>query len=393
MRALGRLAVAALLTLAPAAASAYDGIVEKRVFELPSYTTVGGKTIAPVRIGWESYGTLAPNKDNVVLITHFFSGTSHAAGKYSAEDKAAGYWDAIIGPGKPIDTDRFFVISSDTLVNLNAKDPKVVTTGPASINPATGKPWGTDFPIVTIRDFVNVQKALLESLGIRKLHAVIGASMGAMQALEWAAAYPDMVERVIPVIGAGEADAWLIGWLDIWDDPIELDPNWKNGAYYGGPEPVEGLTRALKIVTLHAQHPRWAASAAGRKAAAEGRNPAESLANEFAIESILDKAARARAAVSDANHFLYLVKANQLYVAGHAGALEEGLKRIKAPMLLLPAAGDLVLFPEMSRRVQEIVTANGGKAELVPIEGDRGHLDGLFSIAKVGPAIADFLRR
>jgi homoserine O-acetyltransferase/O-succinyltransferase len=131
-----------------------------------------------VKIGWESYGPLNAEKSNAILITHYFSGTSHAAGKYKPGG-APGIGDAIIGPGKPLDTDKYFILSSDTLVNLNTKDPNVVTTGPASIDPATGKRYGLSFSVVTIRDFVNVQKALVESLGIKKLVAVAGASMGA----------------------------------------------------------------------------------------------------------------------------------------------------------------------------------------------------------------------
>ena len=198
------LAVLVLLSTSPVA-GAYEPLVEKQVFEMPAYTTVGGETIDNVRVGWEAYGTLNEARDNVILITHFFSGTSHAAGRYSADDPTPGYWNSIIGSGKPIDTDEFYVISSDTLVNLNAGSPNVTTTGPASIDPATDEPYAMDFPVVTIRDFVNVQKALLESLGIEQLHAVMGASMGALQAIEWASAYPDWVERLIPVIGAGEA--------------------------------------------------------------------------------------------------------------------------------------------------------------------------------------------
>ena len=131
----------------------------------------------------------------------------HAAGKYKADDALAGYWDALIGPGK---INKYFVISSDTLVNANWHDPNVITTGPASTNPATGKPYGLDFPVVTITDFVEVQKRLLDSLGINKLHAVIGASMGSFQALEWAVRYPEQVERLVHVIGAATMDAWTV---------------------------------------------------------------------------------------------------------------------------------------------------------------------------------------
>src|SRR5215208_12138 len=226
-----------------------DLIVAKKVFELPSFTTLGGATIERVRVGWESYGELNAAKDNAILVTHFFSGNSHAAGRYRPDDELPGYWDAIIGPGKPLDTDRYFVVSSDTLVNLNAKDPDTVTTGPASIDPDTGRPYAMRFPVVTVRDFVEVQRALLDSLGVRSLHAVAGPSMGALQALEWASAYPGIVRRVVAVIGGAEEDAFLIGWLNLWAAPIRLDPNWNEGDYYGRAEPIRGLTEALKVVT------------------------------------------------------------------------------------------------------------------------------------------------
>ncbi|BBK36993.1 homoserine O-acetyltransferase [Allostella sp. ATCC 35155] len=392
LRKLG-LAVLGIALAVAGPAAAYDGIVEKKTFSMPSYTTRGGKTIKDVKVGWESYGKLNDARDNVILVTHFFSGNSHAAGKYAAGDAAPGYWDAIIGAGKPIDTDRFFVISSDTLVNLSPRHPQTVTTGPATIDPDTGKPYGMRFPVVTIRDFVEVQKALLESLGIRKLHAVVGASMGALQAFEWAAAHPAMVERIVPVIGGAEADAFLIGWLDVWASPIRLDPNWKGGDYYGGPEPVDGLAHALKIVTLHARAAGWADRAFGRKWADPARDPAAAMENRFAIEDTLDKAALARAKTSDANHFLYLVKANQLFSAGHAASLAEGLKAVKAKTLLIPAASDLLLPPRMSAAAGAILKANGTPVETVTITGEGGHLDGVLAIAQAGPAIRAFLAR
>ena len=145
-------------------------MVQKQKFTLDSYTTENGQTITPVNIGWEAYGKLNADKSNVILITHYFSGSSHAAGKYQQDDATPGYWDAIIGPGKAIDTNKFYVISSDTLVNANVFDKNVITTGPATTNPATGKPYGLAFPVVTIGDFVEVQKALLDSLGINKLY-------------------------------------------------------------------------------------------------------------------------------------------------------------------------------------------------------------------------------
>src|SRR5213080_432109 len=384
-RLVGCLTVLVLLVAMPA--WAYDGIVEKKTFAMPAYTTVGGTTIKGVRVGYETYGTLNAARDNVVLVAHFYSGNSHAAGKYAASDPAPGYWDAIIGSGKPVDTDRFFVVSSDTLVNLNVKDPKTITTGPASINSDTGRPYGMSFPIVTIRDFVNVQKALLDSLGIKKLHA----AMGALQSFEWAAAYPDMVERIVPVIGAAELNAFGIGWLGVWAAPIMLDPRWNKGDYYGQEEPVEGLALALKIVTLHARHYGWASGAFGRKWAAAERDPAKSWDNKFAIEDTLDKIALARARASDANSFLYLAKANQLFVTGGKGSLEEGLRDVKARVLLVPAKSDLLLFPDYSRQAMEILKRHGNRVQYFEIEGEGGHLDGVLSVAKAGEAIRKFL--
>jgi homoserine O-acetyltransferase len=377
-----------LLALSPAGAQT---LVEKKVFSMPSYTTSGGKTIRDVKVGWESYGTLNAARDNVIVVPHFFTGNSHAAGRYKAEGAAPGYWDAIIGPGKPLDTDRFFVVSVDSLVNLNTKDPNTTTTGPASINPETGKPYGMSFPIVTMRDFVNVQKALLDSLGVTKVHAAVGASMGSMQALEWAASYPDFVARVVPVIGGGELTGWGIGKLHLWADPIVNDPNWNNGDYYGKAEPLAGLALALKMVTLDAQHWDWADKAFGRKWADPAKDPAVAFENKYAIQQVLDASGAARARTADANHFLYLVKANHLFVTGHTAALEDGLAKIKAKALFLPAKGDLLLVPGYARKAADILKKQGKSAEVIELEGERGHLDGVFGIAQAGDALRRFL--
>ncbi|MBK1696468.1 E22 family MetX-like putative esterase [Rhodovibrio salinarum] len=373
-------------------AAAYEPIVEKKTFTMKDYTTVNGAPIPEVRVGWEAYGSLNEARDNVIVIPHFFSGTSHAAGRYS-EEGARGYWDSIIGSGKPIDTDKYYVISVDSLVNLNVGSAQVVTTGPASINPETGEPYGMDFPIVEIGDFVRVQRRLLANLGIEKVHAVMGASMGALQAYDWAARYPDMVERVIPVIGNGFADPFLIGWLDIWAQPIRLDPNWNGGDYYGGDRPKAGLAAALKTVTLHAQNWPWAQKAFGRKWAAKDADPAKSFDNRYAVEAALDKVAKDRASSADANHFLYLVKANQLFIAGDAETPEAGLKAIDAPTLMLQAQGDLVFFPGLADQTQQMIESDGTPVARAQIPGDRGHLNGVLNIQSQAEKIRDFLNR
>lgn len=365
--------------------------VDKHVFEMSHYTTQGGDTIAPVRVGWEAYGELNDAADNAILITHFFSGTSHAAGRYSGED-VAGYWDAIIGPGKPLDTNRYFVVSSDTLVNLNAGDPRVTTTGPASLNPATGEPWGTTFPLVGIGDFVNVQKALMDELGIQRLHAVMGASMGALQAYEWASAYPDRVDRLIAVIGAGVADPWLIASLDAWAAPIRLDPNWRDGDYYDDDRPpIDGLRESLKLITLQANHWRWADATFDRDWADPLASPEDDLAADFEVVATLDEIAAARASKADANHLLYLVRANQNFVTGTEGDAESGLAAIKAPTLLLYSADDLVFPAENVLDTARMIQADGTPVTLHTLKGDRGHLDGVVSIEQAADQLRGFL--
>lgn len=365
-------------------------LVEKQHFTTKNFTTVSGVTLSQVDVGWESYGTLNKAKDNVVLITHYFSGTSHAAGKYKADDALAGYWDALIGPGKAIDTNKYFVISSDTLVNANWHDPNVITTGPASTNPATGKPYGLDFPVVTITDFVEVQKRLLDSLGINKLHAVIGASMGSFQALEWAVRYPEQVERLVHVIGAATMDAWTVSALEKWAMPIRLDKNWQQGNYYNKERPLAGLTATLLNITQDAMHPLiYNASFPNFEVLDDGA--LQDIRTLPKVNQVLEARALAKAKLQDANHVLYLVRASQLFTAGRSANLTDALKKVQAKTLLLPATNDLLLRPENVRKMHSIMDELGKEVTISEIAGGWGHLDGLFSIAPKAQQISEFL--
>jgi homoserine O-acetyltransferase len=385
-----RLLGAAAMVLLALPAWAYDGLVEKKSFSLPSYTTVGGKPLKDVKIGWEAIGKLNDAKDNVILIPHFFSGTSHFAGKYKKENAAAGYWDGIVGPGKALDTDKYYLIGVDSLANINTKDGITVTTGPASTDPETGKPYGMKFPVVQMRDFVNVQKALLDSLGIKKLHAVMGASMGAIQSWEWAASYPDMVERVVSVIGTPGQNAYAITVIRNWADAIRLDPKWNGGDYYGREEPVAGLTLSFQILNLDSRAPA-ALDTYARKPADPAKNPGDALDNLYAVEKWNYDASGARAKTTDANSLIYLAKANELFMLGGKETVEEGLKLVKAKALFLPSANDRLLPPEMSRQARDILKAQGNKVEYAEIEGPLGHLNGIAFIGKVEPQIKAFL--
>lgn len=386
-RALPALALAFGLWTGPAMA---QDVVEKRVFEGGAYQTRGGATIANLRIGYQTMGRLNAEGTNAILICHFFSGNSHAFGRLSAAGPA-GYWDAIIGPGKPIDTDHYFVVSADTLVNVNVPDSNTVTTGPASLNPDTGRPYGMTFPVVSMRDFVETQKRLLDSLGVKRLAMVAGPSNGGLQSIEWAAAYPGFIERVMPVISA-EIDAWMQGWLDIWEAPIRLDPNWAEGNYYGqGREaPLRGLAEAWKIVTLHARDRPWAKQY--DRQVPEGQDPARRIGDRFAIERWLDDAAAARARTSDANSFLYMVRANQLFLNEYpsfAAALSGGPAR----WMVVSAPTDRVFLAEGVREFVETLRGAGKQVETAELAGPLGHLNGVVGMAPVGDRIRAFLGR
>lgn len=365
-------------------------IVKKQRFVTQNFKTFSGTILPEVEIGWESYGTLNAEKDNVILVPHYFTGTSHAAGKYSETDEKPGYWDVIIGPGKAIDTNKFFVISADSLVNANVKDPKVFSTGPSSINPQTNKPYGLDFPVVTMRDFVNIQHALVKSLSINKLYAVVGASMGSHQALEWASAYPAMVPRVISVIGLGETDVYGKASIELWVKAIKQDPNWNNGDYYGKDEPIDGIAKGLYPIMLNARH-SIILDKEFRQTIEDDRKPWQSIRHDFAISTWLDSAAKARAATIDANHLLYLTRAVQLFRIGHKKTLEDGLSSITAKVLFLPSENDRLLLPTKTKKVYDILKKQGRDVSYEEIKGPWGHLNGLLMIAQKAETISKFL--
>ena len=381
-----------LQLLGPLNASAYDELVTKEVFEIAQYNTVGGQVIRNVKVGYESYGRLNAAADNAVLICHFLTGTSHAAGKYQNSDPIVGYWDAIIGAGKPIDTRKYFVLSADTLVNLGVSDAHVVTTGPASVNPVTGKNYGFSFPILTIQDFVRVQKALADKLGIKKFVLVMGASMGAMQTIEWAVDYPDMVERIIPVASNGfETSAYMIQTLHNWSYPILMDPAWNHGDYYGKRPPTRGLTHALEQVTLSSRSPQWAQSVFGNKIAVEDQHPSQQWPNRYAIEQTFAQAAEDRSKISDANHFLYLARAQQLFKAGNFSDTQQAIEQVQAKSLFISPSSDLLFFPSYARAAVSQLKAAGKSAKYLEINGAGGDLDSIIEIESVANEIKDFI--
>lgn len=335
---------------------ALDGLVEKKEFRLPQYKTVKGDLIHNVVIGFETYGTLNTDKSNAILITHHYSGTSHAAGNYSEKDASPGYWDSIIGRGKPIDTDKYFVISSDTLANVNSKDPNVRTTGPRTTDPKTGKAFGGSFPSIKLSDFVKVQRELIGSLGIKKLHAVVGASSGAAQAIEWGAVFPDQVGKVIAVVPPGlSLPKYVVALLNRWCAPIILNPE-------------KGLIESVKHLTLSSVYFDW--------------GPEDSSK----IEAALEEKARVRAGVMDPVSFLYTAWAIQTF------DVEALAQNIKAPVLFIPAEKDMIFPPELSEKAAEKLRSLGKKADVFLLKGRVGHLDGISGITQASDVISKFLK-
>ena len=377
----------------PGAAPADAALVERQVFESSNYATRGGATIGRMRVGYQVAGTLNAAGDNAILICHPFVANGQAFGRTDKEG-TPGWWDSIIGPGKPIDTDRYFVVASDTPANLNAREARVTSTGPTSVDPSTGRPYGMSFPVLSIRDFVEVQKLLLDSLGVKALAMVGGPSMGSMQAIEWAAAYTQMVRRVLAAVPTGTMDAFLQGWMEVWEAPIRNDPNWRGGDYYaqGREAPTRGLTDALRIVVLQTSD-RGDLARFDRQVP-EGQEPAKRIGDTVAVDRFLTDAATVRARVSDANSFLYLTRAMQLFLNEYPDTLT-ALARSQAAWLVLPATGDR-LFPveygrELARLLAEAKRPVKLPVRLMELSGDLGHGEGMAGIGQAAEAIRSFL--
>jgi homoserine O-acetyltransferase len=226
---------------------------------------------------------------------------------------------------------------------------------------------------------------LIDSLGIKKLKAVVGASMGGLQAYEWAQSYPDIVDRIVSVVAYANSEPFLIGWENVWAQSIRLDPKWNNGDYYSKEPPIEGLKAALKIITLQANSWEWARKTFGTAPAEEGKDPAKALANQFKIEAFLDQTVAARAAVADANHLLYLCKANQLAAVDPA--------KIKVPALVLYAPNDLVFYEPIIQETIQKIAAAGGSVESGTLVGPNGHLNAFTQIVQGADKITAFLAK
>jgi homoserine O-acetyltransferase len=367
-------------------------IVEKKCFSLDEFYFEQASVSIPVKIGYETYGTLNEEKDNAVMICHFFTGTSHVAGKYKENDPAPGWWDNLVGPGKAIDSDKYFVISSDVLSNINCHNPNVITTGPASINPVTGKEYGMYFPIFTLKDVARLQRKLLDSLGIKKLKLVAGPSMGGLQSFMWGRFFPDDVEKIISVAATPMIRPYGImvpNQLGI--DAIMLDPDWRGGAYYDKKTPDRGLLLAFKNLLVATRTDKWAEENFGRKFAdpdfKKYENPFTSFQGKFLVEKEIENIVLGRMQFFDANSYMYIAKANILYdLREGKETLENALSHIKAKTLIIIDDSDLMFTRPQAEEAKKFIK----DCECFYYDSGNGHLSCIYETGYIEKAIRDF---
>lgn len=291
-----------------------------------------GVTLGPVDCAYETYGVLNADRTNAILVLHAFSGDAHAAGE-------GGWWSNMIGPGKAFDTDHYFVICSNVLGGCRG------TTGPGSINPETGCPWAMTFPSVTVSDMVRLQKLLIDHLGISRLLAVSGGSMGGMQALEWAAAYPDSVASAIPIATTARHSAQQIAFNEVGRQAIMADPDWRDGDYYGGKPPGRGLAVARMVGHITYMSDDSMREKFGRRL----RTP-----DQFEVESYLSYRGYKFVDRFDANSYIYITRAMDTFDLTQRGSLPSLFERGRTRFLVISFTSDW-LYP--SYQVLEIVSA------------------------------------
>src|SRR5579871_331065 len=386
------------------------GVVRTQYVELTAPLPLDcGRTLEGVRIAYETYGSLAPNKDNVVLVCHALSGDAHAAG-YSDDPEAPsavdgfgadergirprgglGWWDGMIGPGKAFDTERYFVICTNLLGSCRG------STGPASLDPLTGQPYALDFPVVTVSDMVRAEQRALSALGIETLLAVGGGSLGGMQALEWAVAFPDRVRAAISIASTARLASQGVAWNAIARNAIMADPDWQSGRYYGtgrAPTAGIGIARMVGHVTyLSAESMR---EKFDRRLQQRDRYSFTVTEPDFAVESYLRHQANTFAGRFDANSYLYISRALTYFDLARdhgAGSLERALADVSAQYLLLSFSSDWLYPPRDSYELESALRTNGKTVEHHEIQASYGHDSFLLEERQQAPIIATFLEK
>ena len=366
------------------------GIVERHyyTFGTPEQPfRLDNKQILPeVVVCYEQYGELNSARDNAILITHGLTGSSHAAGRYATDSKFGGYWDGLIGPGKLFDTEKYCLIAPNVLGGCRG------STGPASLDPRTGKPYGLKFPIVTIRDMVRVQKRLLEHLGIEKLRMVIGGSMGGMQALEWAVSYPDFMESVCSIAAAPRNSAQAIAFNECMRRAITLDPHFNRGNYYENDAPNSGLSLARMIGMITYLSDSILQDTFGRKPAMEATSLERDLHARFDVERFLHEEGDKLTRRFDANSYLYLTRAIDLHdICRGCDFMDAALSKIHAKMLLIGISSDILYPPDELERLDRHLKRLKIDSTFWRFESNYGHDAFLVEQEKMIPVLRRFM--
>jgi len=327
-----------------------------------------GVTLSPFQIAYKTYGTLNADRSNAILVAHALTGDQHVA-SVNPVTRKPGWWETMVGPGKPIDTERFFIISANVVGGC------LGTTGPASINPKTGKPWGLEFPVITIRDMVRAQAMLLDELGIETLFSVAGGSMGGMQVLQWAASYPNRVFSALPIAGSTRHSAQNIALHEVGRQAVMADPEWRQGRYL-----IENTNprRGLAVARMGA-HITYLSDAAlhrkfGRKFQ-DRDNPTFSFDADFEVESYLRHQGSSFVERFDANSYLYLTRAMDYFdlADDYAGSVANAFKGSETRFCVVSFTSDWLFPTSDSRAIVHALNAGGARVSFAEIVTDKGH--------------------
>lgn len=385
------------------------GTSHTRVVELPGVVRLdSGRTLARVSLAYETYGSLSPEHDNAILICHALSGDAHAAG-WSAEPgtrsavdgigaeergisgPGLGWWDNMIGPGKAFDTEKYFVISSNVIGSCRG------STGPASIDPATGSPYALNFPVITVGDMVRVQRGLLDALGIETLLATAGGSLGGMQALQWTLAYPGSVRACVSTASTARLGTQGVAWNAITRNAIMADPNWQGGFYYDtGRSPLAGISIARMVghvtyLSAESMEDKFDHRLQDREGYSYTLDQPD-----FAVENYLRYQAAQFSQRFDANSYLYLSRALTYFDLARSfgnGSLETAMRRAQSSFLLLSFSSDWIYPPTDSQTLYEALRENGKDVEQHTITSSYGHDSFLLEAESQTPLINEFLDR
>ncbi len=365
------------------------GLVRKRfhTFCEPPHEMVldGGARVGPITLAYETYGRLNADRSNAILILHALSGDSHAAGRYAEDDKHPGWWDNVIGPGKAFDTERYCVICSNVLGGCQG------STGPSSVNPRTGRPYALSFPIITVNDMVRAQVRLVDHLGIGRLLAVAGGSMGGMQALQWAVSEPDRVVSAIPIATTAKHSPQQIAFNQVGRAAIMADPHFNNGDYYGGAVPKDGLALARMVGHITylsdvSMHEKFGRRLRGKKTL--GYN----FDVDFEVESYLHYKGDAFVGRFDANTYLYITKAIDYFdLSLPSGSLVKAFEKATSKFLVVSYKSDWLYPPYQSKEIVKALMVNGADVTYCEIDSPYGHDAFLLDEGEISKIIRGFL--